>query len=155
MIERVERAQTPGERLRILRAKKNQSAFAKELGVNANSYSMYERGERAPDWHFLRRLKDLTSADINWLLTGEMAKLDQGDAPSLLASADGTLDAERLKEAVVAAHRGAATLGKTYPSAVFADIVLSLYSLSLKHGKLDDSAVEGVFIMAARATDSS
>lgn len=58
-----------GARLKALRGKQKQVAYARMLGIGLSTYARYERGERLPDVNTLTVLaKDGVSCD--WLLTG-------------------------------------------------------------------------------------
>lgn len=56
--------------LRQLRIKENktQDELAKELGISRSSVSMYERGEREPDFETLEAIADYFNVDMNYLL---------------------------------------------------------------------------------------
>lgn len=56
--------------LRLLK-KMNQMEFSKHLGVSQAAVSHYESGQRSPDSHFLSKVCEAFSTNINWLLTGE------------------------------------------------------------------------------------
>ena len=60
-----------GDRIRAVRGKASQEAFAKKVGVHKNTLNRYEKGERVPDAQFLagmcRRFPDINPA---WLLMG-------------------------------------------------------------------------------------
>ncbi len=44
------------------------AVFASMLGVSANAYAAYERGEREPTIDFLIALRDKTRISLDWLL---------------------------------------------------------------------------------------
>ena len=56
-----------------------QSEFAERLGVNRQTVSRWEAGERLPDGSGLLRMREAFGADINVILTGQAG----GVAPSL------------------------------------------------------------------------
>ncbi len=60
-----------GERLKIVRGGKTQKELAAEMGVNVNTYAMYERDERSPDAKFLESLCRKFEINPEWLLLGE------------------------------------------------------------------------------------
>ena len=70
-------------RLAHTRGGVKQADFAARLGVHLNTYSRWERGERAPDAYALAVLA-AEGWNINWLLTGEgserLSALKQGAA---------------------------------------------------------------------------
>lgn len=61
---------TFSERLKILRLKKelSQQGLADELGVSKSSISMYERGQREPDFETLEAIADYFNVDMNYLI---------------------------------------------------------------------------------------
>ena len=61
------------ERLRELRTKKDmsQSQLATALGISKSSISMYELGERQPDFETLEIIADFFNVDMNYLLGDE------------------------------------------------------------------------------------
>lgn len=61
------------ERLRDLRTQKglSQIELAKKLGLSNSTISMYERGEREPDFETLDLIGDFFNVDVNYLLGKE------------------------------------------------------------------------------------
>jgi len=59
-----------GERLRVIRGRLTQSAFAERLEMERKTVGRYESGERAPDALALLRLMSEFGADPAWVLTG-------------------------------------------------------------------------------------
>lgn len=61
------------ERLRLLRKQKDlsQQQLADKLGVSNSTISMYERGEREPDFEMLELIGDFFNVDTNYLLGKE------------------------------------------------------------------------------------
>ena len=59
------------ERLRDLRTQRglSQIELAKKLGLSNSTISMYERGEREPDFETLDLIGDFFNVDVNYLLT--------------------------------------------------------------------------------------
>lgn len=49
----------------------DRAAFAKKLGLSANSVSRYERGEQEPSYAAFAAYSEFFGANLNWLLTGE------------------------------------------------------------------------------------
>lgn len=68
-----------GARIAALRGAMKQSEFAERLGVNRQTVSRWEAGERLPDGSGLLRMREAFGADINVILTGQSG----GIAPSL------------------------------------------------------------------------
>lgn len=68
-----------GARIAALRGAMKQSEFAEKLGVNRQTVSRWEAGERLPDGSGLLRMREAFGADINVILTGSTG----GVAPSL------------------------------------------------------------------------
>lgn len=61
-----------GERIQSLVGKdQTLEQFAQEIGVSSRTLGNYLRGEREPSYDFLRRVRTICGADINWLITGE------------------------------------------------------------------------------------
>lgn len=62
------------ERLRDLRTQKglSQIELAKKLGLSNSTISMYERGEREPDFETLDLIGDFFNVDVNYLLGKEV-----------------------------------------------------------------------------------
>lgn len=61
------------QRLRELRNKKgmSQSQLSKAIGISKSSISMYELGERNPDFETLELIADFFNVDMNYLLCEE------------------------------------------------------------------------------------
>lgn len=61
------------ERLRDLRTKRDmsQSQLATALGISKSAISMYELGERQPDFETLELIADYFNVDMNYLLGNE------------------------------------------------------------------------------------
>lgn len=61
------------ERLRLLRKQRDlsQQQLADRLGVSNSTISMYERGEREPDFEMLELIGDFFNVDTNYLLGKE------------------------------------------------------------------------------------
>lgn len=76
--------------LRGLRAQQGwtQPQLAQRLGVSRSTVSMYERGEREPDFAMLDRIADLFGVDANQLL-GRAASADTDDYANQLFAAYG------------------------------------------------------------------
>lgn len=55
-------------RLRELRGKRSQAAFARELGITQQRYANYESGIREPDLTTLCRIAALTTGSVDALL---------------------------------------------------------------------------------------
>ena len=68
-----------GARIAALRGAMKQSEFAERLGVNRQTVSRWEAGERLPDGSGLLRMREAFGADINVILTGQAG----GVAPDL------------------------------------------------------------------------
>lgn len=73
-----------GARIAALRGAMKQSEFADRLGVNRNTVSRWEGGERLPDGAGLLRMASEFGADISYILTGQSG----GVAPSLRPDED-------------------------------------------------------------------
>lgn len=86
-----------GARIAALRGSMKQSEFAERLGVNRQTVSRWEAGERLPDGSGLLRMREAFGADINMILTGQAG----GIAP------DRRPDEEQLLEHYRAAHSDA------------------------------------------------
>lgn len=58
------------DRLKELRERKGMSQIqlSEELGISKSSVSMYERGERNPDFETLETIADFFNVDMNFLL---------------------------------------------------------------------------------------
>lgn len=65
-----------------------QSEFAGRLGVNRNTVSRWEAGERLPDGSSLLRMREEFGADISYILTGQSG----GAAPALRPDEAALLD---------------------------------------------------------------
>lgn len=65
------------ERLRDLRTRRNlsQPELAEAIGVSKSAISMYERGERNPDFETLERIADFFNVDMNYLLGKDSGSL--------------------------------------------------------------------------------
>ncbi|MCB6475556.1 helix-turn-helix domain-containing protein [Emergencia timonensis] len=61
------------DRLKELRERKgiSQASLADDLGVSKSAISMYERGERNPDFETLETIADYFNVDMNYLLCKE------------------------------------------------------------------------------------
>lgn len=86
-----------GARIASLRGAMKQSEFAEQLGVNRQTVSRWEAGERLPDGSSLLRMREAFGADINVLLDGK----EGGVAPALRP------DEEKLLADYRAAHSDA------------------------------------------------
>ncbi len=51
-----------------LQADLTQDELAKRLGISKSAVSMYERGERRPDFDLLEQIADFFSVDVNFLV---------------------------------------------------------------------------------------
>lgn len=62
------------ERLKDLRMQKglSQIELAKKIGLSNSTISMYERGEREPDFETLDLIGDFFNVDVNYLLGKEV-----------------------------------------------------------------------------------
>lgn len=60
-----------GRRLRLVRGKEPQKAYANRLGVHSNTVGRYERGEHRIDQEYLRRVADDGDVRLDWLISGE------------------------------------------------------------------------------------
>lgn len=69
------------DRLKGLRKKAGltQEEAAKKLDTARTTYSGYERGTSEPDFNTLNKISDIYGVDLNWLITGELRKLDEMD----------------------------------------------------------------------------
>lgn len=86
-----------GARIASVRGAMKQSDFAEKLGVNRQTVSRWEAGERLPDGSSLLRMREAFGADINVLLDGKAG----GVAPDLRP------DENQLLEHYRAAHADA------------------------------------------------
>jgi transcriptional regulator with XRE-family HTH domain len=84
-------------RVRRLRTRhagpRGRSTFARELGISPSTYNYYET-TRVPPIGVLVRICELTGADLNWLLTGDVAdeKLSLGPNAAVLRKLDELLN---------------------------------------------------------------
>lgn len=62
------------ERLRMLRQQRglSQQELAKKLGISGSAISMYERGERTPDFELLDLICDFFNVDTDYILGKEI-----------------------------------------------------------------------------------
>lgn len=69
------------DRLKGLRKKVGltQEDAAKKLDIARTTYSGYERGTSEPDFNTLNKIADFFEVDLNWLITGELRKLNKED----------------------------------------------------------------------------
>ncbi len=67
---------TIGSRIKAIRGKLRQDAFANKIGMHINTVGRWERGQRTPDVNDLNRILQ-ACPDISpaWLLTGEGEKI--------------------------------------------------------------------------------
>lgn len=68
-----------GKRLRDVRrhfGEEDRELFAARLGFSKAALAYYERGERAPDSNVLAAYRDVLGVNVNWLLSGGGAMLD-------------------------------------------------------------------------------
>lgn len=86
-----------GSRIAALRGAMKQSEFGERLGVNRQTVSRWEAGERLPDGSSMQQMALLFGADISYILTGKSG----GAAPTLRP------DEEALLEHYRAAHSDA------------------------------------------------
>lgn len=65
------------DRLRELRLQKgySQVELGKSLGLSNSTISMYERGERQPDYETLDLIADFFNVDVNYLLGKEVGSM--------------------------------------------------------------------------------
>lgn len=59
-----------------LKADLTQEELGKRLGISKSAVSMYERGERRPDFDLLEQIADFFSVDVNYLV-GASQKVDR------------------------------------------------------------------------------
>jgi transcriptional regulator with XRE-family HTH domain len=57
----------------------SQAELAKRLGMARTTYSGYENGSREPDLKTLNKLAEFFGVNLNWLVTGNEATLDEDD----------------------------------------------------------------------------
>ncbi len=75
------------DRLKTLRQQKDltQDELAAELDISRSAISMYERGEREPDFETLEKIADYFNVDMNFLTGWSDDPIDYND-PDLIAS---------------------------------------------------------------------
>ncbi len=128
-----------GRRLQILRGDESRSMFCARTGLVERSLGNWERGNRIPDATVLAGLRDTTSVNLNWLLTGEGAMFDdvekRGDSRGDISMAEKSepgpreaWDHEAFQEALKQANAYEETLvdGYLLPEDKF-NLVSSLY----------------------------
>jgi len=71
---------TLGERIRFLRGKDTQEAFAVKLGVSKGALGGYERNENSPGADVILKICSATDISVEWLMTGNgpMRSEDEG-----------------------------------------------------------------------------
>lgn len=86
------------ERLRDLRTQRglSQIELAKRLGLSNSTISMYERGEREPDFETLDLIGDFFNVDVNYLLGKEIGSTYYLD-PQAAEMAKEVFDREELR----------------------------------------------------------
>lgn len=52
-------------------------AFAKELGIEAETYRTYERGDSEPNLATLKKIREITRHSLDTLITGELQRIEQ------------------------------------------------------------------------------
>jgi len=67
-----------GKRLQQIRGNRDQRSFAENVDSVQQTISKYERGEIPRSWMFLARLHQEEGVDLNDLLSGAFAGLDEG-----------------------------------------------------------------------------
>jgi transcriptional regulator with XRE-family HTH domain len=67
-----------GKRLQQIRGNRDQRSFAENVDSVQQTISKYERGEIPRSWMFLARLHQEEGVDLNDLLSGAFAQLDEG-----------------------------------------------------------------------------
>lgn len=73
-----------GERIRSVRARMTQSAFAARVGCDVSSFARWERGDTEPSVASIVAISEATGASIDWIVTG------RGEAPLPATGTDGT-----------------------------------------------------------------
>lgn len=66
-----------GERIKLLRGGRSQSAFAAELKISLPSLQRYEYGDRLPQGSVLDRIASAGGRSVDWILTGQEAGADR------------------------------------------------------------------------------
>lgn len=84
-----EAAPTLAERLRLVRGRQSQAAFAAALGIHKNSIGSYERGDTKPDSEFLARACALCDVNPDWLLLGRGPYRREEESAGTPGAADG------------------------------------------------------------------
>lgn len=66
-----------GERIRQVRGRLSQEAFAATLGISKGALGGYERGENCPNVEVVLAICRLCHVEISWLLTGQTGKAQE------------------------------------------------------------------------------
>ncbi len=111
--------------LKLLRNSKSltQEQLALKLGTSKSAISMYENGNREPDFEMLETIADFFNVDLDYLIKGSNAidkeekklltnynKLDTSDKTKLVDYSDELVNSDKYKETVtisIAARNGA------------------------------------------------
>lgn len=72
-----------GERIRQVRGRLSQEAFATMLGISKGALGGYERGENCPNVEVVLAICRLCHVEITWLLTGQTGEDQEVDASTL------------------------------------------------------------------------
>lgn len=78
-------AETIGQRLKRLRGTMSREVFASKIAVHRETLSKYERGVVQPGADVLGRIRAVTGADMNWLLTGKGEAISATDSAAAIA----------------------------------------------------------------------
>lgn len=117
-----------GDRIKTIRAGRDQKAFAASYGMNVDTLSRYERDLYPPKIKFLQDLCFQENVDANWLLLG-IGEIRPN--PELSQSSD-AIDGGLLTGALMFLEDELAESGAVVSSEKKADLLLYLYDMGTR-----------------------
>lgn len=87
-----------GKRLQQIRGNRDQRSFAETVDSVQQTISKYERGEIPRSWMFLARLHEEEGVDLNELLSGSFARVDDGSNGRVVSQGNGHSENGRQRE---------------------------------------------------------
>ena len=132
-----------GKRIRLIRGKLTQKAFAEIFGVNQNTVSRWEKGIVLSDEETRKKIAEYGGVTIEWLLHGDEEAAPQltEHAPDLYDARPRELNLNYLTQALILARRFAQTARPRLPEPAEAELAAYLYEYYQETGLPPDQVV--------------
>lgn len=130
---------TLGERIKLLRGRRSQKEFAKELGIPPTTLGNYENNKSELNFAMIDQFVTIFKVNIEWLLFGRGPMY--GEPSHSQKTVEESIDTGRLTEAIKVVEQGLGETQRTMLADKKAELIAAIYDFLLDEKEINTKKV--------------